>query len=81
MILGTTAPLFSVTLNRVLHFTVYQNAKYAIDTAMQSAGMDSPLRIVNQPGLYPGLHTVACFTVAGAISGAVLSVVVCECYF
>lgn len=71
--IGTTAPLLSLTITRVAGFSVYQKAKYTLDGIIENATGISPLQTVNTPGSYPNLQTVACFTTAGAISGAVLT--------
>lgn len=70
---GTTAPLLSLTITRVAGFSVYQKAKYSLDGLIENATGVSPLQTVNTPGSYPNLQTVACFTTAGAISGAALT--------
>jgi hypothetical protein len=71
--IGTTAPLLSLTITRVAGFSVYQKAKYTLDGIIENATGISPLQTVNTPGSYPNFQTVACFTTAGAISGAVLT--------
>ena len=74
---GTTAPLISITVTRIVGFSVYQKAKYALDAMIETATGESPLELVNTPGTYPNLATVGCFTAAGAISGAALALVSC----
>lgn len=75
---GTTAPLIVITITRVIGFSVYQQAKYAIDGAMSRSTGDSPLALVNTPGTYPNLSTTFCFTTAGAISGVATTFFTCE---
>ena len=52
---------------------MYQKAKYSLDGIIENATGISPLQTVNTPGSYPNLQTVACFTAAGAFSGAALT--------
>jgi hypothetical protein len=62
-----------LTLTRVAGFSVYQKAKYSLDGIIENATGISPLQTVNTPGSYPNVQTVACFTLAGALSGAALT--------
>lgn len=75
---GTTAPLILLTVTRVVGFSVYQQAKYAIDGVMSRNLGDSPLALVNTPGTYPNFSTTFCFTTAGAISGAATTLFTCR---
>ena len=75
---GTTAPLVVLTITRVIGFSVYQQAKYAIDGVMSKTTGDSPLALVNTPGTYPNFSTTFCFTTAGAISGIATTIFTCE---
>jgi hypothetical protein len=68
----------SLTLTRVAGFSVYQKAKYAIDAAIEKSTGRSPLKLVNTPGTLPDWSVVTCFTAAGAVSGGVLSFLVCK---
>lgn len=52
---------------------MYQKAKYSLDGIIENVTGVSPLQTVNTPGSYPNLQTVACFTTAGALSGAALT--------
>lgn len=74
---GTTAPLILLTITRVIGFSVYQQAKYAIDGVMSRTTGDSPLALVNTPGTYPNLSTTFCFGTAGAISGIATTFFTC----
>ncbi|MCJ1299371.1 hypothetical protein MMC08_002163 [Hypocenomyce scalaris] len=75
---GALAPLFSVTVVRVVSFSVYQKAKYKYSAAIgQATGGDEPLVTVNKPGSYPSLATVACFGAAGATAGAAITTIAC----
>jgi hypothetical protein len=62
-----------LTLTRVAGFSVYQKSKYSLDGIIENATGISPLQTVNTPGSYPNVQTVACFTLAGAFSGAALT--------
>jgi hypothetical protein len=75
---GTTAPLIVITVTRVIGFSVYQQAKYAIDGVMSRTTGDSPLALVNIPGTYPNFSTTFCFTTAGAISGVATTLFTCK---
>ena len=75
---GTTAPLIVITITRIIGFSVYQQAKYAIDGVMSRTTGDSPLALVNTPGTYPNLSTTFCFTTAGAISGVATTIFTCK---
>ena len=77
---GTTAPLFMLTVTRVVGFSVYQQAKYAIDGVINNTFGYSPLAIVNTPGTFPTLSTTFCFTTAGALSGAATTLFTCKSY-
>ncbi|MCJ1308333.1 hypothetical protein MMC25_001986 [Agyrium rufum] len=75
---GVMAPLLSTTLVRTVSFSVYQQSKYTCsETIGRSTGGDEPLVIVNTPGSIPTIGTLTTFGVAGAIAGAVGSVVAC----
>jgi len=73
------APLASLTITRVAGFSVYQNAKYALDTLIEDTTGKSPLKLVNTPGTFPDWSVVTCFTTAGAISGAACTFLVSKC--
>ncbi|KAI9888288.1 MAG: hypothetical protein M1814_000760 [Vezdaea aestivalis] len=74
---GLAGPLATYALTRTLTLSVYQKSKYFIsDTIQQQTGF-SPLKHVNTLGSLPNWYTVFCFSSAGAISGAVGSVVGC----
>lgn len=70
---GTFAPLISITAYRVAGFVVYRKAKYEIDHIYENATGHSPLQWVNEPGTYPRLSTVICFSTAGMVQGAILT--------
>lgn len=75
---GTAAPVIVITITRVIGFSVYQQAKYAIDGVMSRTTGDSPLALVNTPGTYPNLSTTLCFGTAGAISGIATTIFTCK---
>jgi hypothetical protein len=75
-LVGTTAPLISITFTRISTFSVYQWAKYVVDAAIEKSTGRSPLILVNTPNTYPDVATIGCFTVAGAMTGAALTPVV-----
>jgi hypothetical protein len=56
---------------------VYREAKWVTDATIEGFTGVSPLEIVNTVGSKPDQHTIACFTVAGAIAGGVTSIYTC----
>lgn len=74
---GVWSPLLSITLVRTVSFSIYQRSKYAIDDWIYQATGSSPLVIANTKGAYPTLSTVACFGLAGAGAGAVITAIAC----
>lgn len=74
---GAMPPLLSVTAVRTISFSIYQKAKYAIDHAIFKTTGHSPLVIANAPGSYPDAYTVTCFGLAGATSGAIVTLFSC----
>merc|ERR1711939_898665 len=69
---GVGPPMISVTVVRTISFSIYQQVKYSMDRSMYGLTGQSPLAIANAPGSYPNIHTLTCFGVAGAASGAVI---------
>lgn len=74
---GVGPPMISVTTVRTISFSIYQKAKYSLDTAITKMTGQSPLVIANAPGSYPNIYTMACFGLAGAASGAVITTLSC----
>ena len=74
---GTLAPLASITLVRTVSFSIYQRAKYTLDDWIYKQTGTSPLKVANTQGALPNLSTVACFSVAGAVSGAAVTAIAC----
>ena len=72
---GTLAPLVTITATRVTGFSIYQKAKYWIDNVMENSMGVSPLNHVNMSGTYPTIYTNITFVTSGAISGAVMSLI------
>ncbi|KAI6952233.1 hypothetical protein KC355_g14029, partial [Hortaea werneckii] len=70
---GVGPPIVSVTVVRTISFSIYQHVKYTMDKTMYGMTGQSPLAIANAPGSYPNIHTLTCFGVAGAASGAVIT--------
>lgn len=74
---GSLPPLVSVTVVRTISFSLYQRAKYTIDRAMNKHLGKSPLAMANAPNGYPNVYTLACFGLAGACSGIVITTISC----
>ncbi|KAI7584820.1 hypothetical protein KC316_g6483 [Hortaea werneckii] len=74
---GVGPPIVSVTVVRTISFSIYQHVKYTMDKTMYGMTGQSPLAIANAPGSYPNIHTLTCFGVAGAASGAVITALSC----
>ncbi|KAI7013920.1 hypothetical protein KC355_g4861, partial [Hortaea werneckii] len=74
---GVGPPMVSVTVVRTISFSIYQHVKYTMDKTMYGMTGQSPLAIANAPGSYPNIHTLTCFGVAGAASGAVITALSC----
>ena len=76
---GSLAPLVSVTLVRTISFSIYQKAKYKYSAAIgRATGHDEPLVVVNRPGSIPTPGTLACFAAAGATAGAAITLLACQ---
>jgi solute carrier family 25 (mitochondrial carnitine/acylcarnitine transporter), member 20/29 len=73
MAAGTWAPLASLTITRTMSFSIYRQAKYKLDSMIESVTGSSPLQHVNKTGTYPNLSTVVCFAGSGAIAGGLLA--------
>ncbi|KAI9804040.1 MAG: hypothetical protein M1833_000321 [Piccolia ochrophora] len=78
---GVAAPMASITFVRTLAFSIYQKSKYTYSAWFEKATGKAPLVIVNTPGSYPTLSTVACFGAAGATSGALVTAISCPFEF
>jgi solute carrier family 25 carnitine/acylcarnitine transporter 20/29 len=74
---GVIPPIISVTMVRTISFSIYQRAKYASDDAIKRMAGKSPLALANAPNSYPSLYTLGCFGSAGALSGAVITLISC----
>nr|XP_023907949.1 uncharacterized mitochondrial carrier C29A3.11c-like [Quercus suber]POF16500.1 putative mitochondrial carrier c29a3.11c [Quercus suber] len=74
---GVLPPMCSVTIVRIVSFSLYQKTKYAYDGYLTRMTGKSPLAIANAPGSMPTLSTIACFSTAGATSGAILTTISC----
>ncbi|KAI9884653.1 MAG: hypothetical protein M1823_003573 [Watsoniomyces obsoletus] len=74
---GSAAPLFSITLVRTVSFSIYQKAKYVYSSWIERVTGSSPLIIINTPGSYPTLSTIACFAAAGATAGGMITTIAC----
>jgi hypothetical protein len=55
--------------------SIYQRAKYASDDGIKRMTGKSPLSLANATNSYPSLYTLGCSGSAGALSGAVITVV------
>ena len=67
-----------MTVVRTLSFTLYQKAKYRYSAIFKSITGESPLDIANAVGRYPNFSTVACFGLAGATTGSLVTVIACK---
>ncbi|KAF2467097.1 mitochondrial carrier [Lindgomyces ingoldianus] len=74
---GVWSPLASITLVRTVSFSIYQKSKYALDEWIYRATGSSPLVIANTRDALPTLSTIACFGLAGATAGAVITTIAC----
>lgn len=74
---GVIPPMISVTVVRTISFSIYQRAKYASDDGIKRMTGKSPLAMANAANSYPNFYTLACFGSAGALSGAVITMVSC----
>lgn len=67
----------SVTLVRTISFSLYSRSKRVVDYYITQITGRSPLELANKRGQSPTMSTIACFTGAGAIAGAVITCVSC----
>ena len=74
---GVGPPVVSVTIVRTISFSLYQRMKYILDDKITTVTGHSPLAIANAPGSYPNAYTLACFGMAGAASGALITTLSC----
>ncbi|PSN63966.1 mitochondrial carrier [Corynespora cassiicola Philippines] len=74
---GVWSPLASITLVRTVSFSIYQKSKYALDDWIYQATGSSPLVIANTKDALPTFSTIACFGLAGANAGAVITTIAC----
>lgn len=75
---GALPPLASITIVRVINFTVYQRAKHAFSDAVERVTGVSPLVSYNTPGSMPTLSTVSCFMFSGMIAGLAATPLACN---
>ncbi|KAI1935394.1 hypothetical protein LOZ58_005014 [Ophidiomyces ophidiicola] len=74
---GALPPLASVTIVRVINFTVYQKVKYMVSDAIESATGTSPLIYYNTPGSLPTFATLATFMIGGMAAGLAAAPLAC----
>ncbi|KAM0711613.1 hypothetical protein Q7P35_000980 [Cladosporium inversicolor] len=74
---GVLPPMISVTVVRTISFSIYQRAKYTADDGIKRMTGKSPLALANATNSYPSIYTLACFGSAGALSGAVITLISC----
>jgi hypothetical protein len=75
--LGALPPLASVTVVRVVNFTVYNAFKDIISDNVERITGSNPLDHYKQPGSTPTLTGVLTFTTAGLVAGLVASPIAC----
>lgn len=76
--IGALPPLASITIVRVINFTVYQKVKYFVSDTIEQATGTSPLVYYNTPGSMPTLGTLATFTIGGMAAGLAAAPLACE---
>ncbi|KAJ6169589.1 hypothetical protein N7497_002432 [Penicillium chrysogenum] len=74
---GALPPLASVTVVRVVNFTVYNAFKDIISDNVERVTGSNPLDHYKQPGSTPTLTGVLTFTTAGLVAGLVASPIAC----
>ena len=74
---GVLPPLVSVTVVRTISFSIYQRAKYTADDGIKRLTGKSPLALANAANSYPSIYTLGCFGSAGAVAGAVITLISC----
>ncbi|KAL1957152.1 hypothetical protein VTO42DRAFT_6295 [Malbranchea cinnamomea] len=74
---GALPPLVTITVVRVINFTVYQRVKHAFSDAVERATGESPLVSYNTPGSIPTLSTVSCFMFSGMVAGLAAAPLAC----
>ncbi|KAJ5790414.1 uncharacterized protein N7518_007425 [Penicillium psychrosexuale] len=74
---GALPPLASVTVVRVVNFTVYNAFKDIIADSVERITGSNPLDHYNKPGSLPTVTGVLTFTTAGLIAGLVASPIAC----
>lgn len=75
--IGALPPLASVTVVRVVNFTVYNAFKDIIADNVGRITGSNPLDQYNKPGSIPTVTGVLTFTTAGLIAGLVASPIAC----
>ncbi|KMU72298.1 hypothetical protein CISG_02947 [Coccidioides immitis RMSCC 3703] len=74
---GALPPLASVTIVRVINFTVYQKVKHMVSDTIEQATGTSPLVYYNTPGSVPTLATLTTFTIGGMAAGLAAAPLAC----
>jgi len=74
---GVGPPLISATVVRTFSMSVYQGLRKTYDRAIHDMTGVSPLEQAETPGRYPSIFTIACFSAAGATSGAITTTFAC----
>ncbi|GAB7345452.1 hypothetical protein MBLNU457_3782t1 [Dothideomycetes sp. NU457] len=74
---GVMPPVVSVTIVRTFSFTLYSKTKTHVARVVEKVTGENPLVIASTPNRSPTLGTVACFGIAGAISGGTVSAFAC----
>lgn len=75
---GALPPLASITIVRVINFTVYQKVKYFVSDTIEQATGTSPLVYYNTPGSMPTLGTLTTFTIGGMAAGLAAAPLACK---
>jgi len=71
------APMCTITLARTMSFSTYNHSKHAMASWVHSTTGFNVFEHTHTKGSYPNLYTIGCFGVAGAVSGAALSIFAC----
>ncbi|KAE9973958.1 hypothetical protein EG328_004081 [Venturia inaequalis] len=74
---GMMTPLVTASATRILSLHYYQTGKYWMDEELEKRTGESPLTRCNDITKSPNWNTIACFSAAGAFSGAVGTLVAC----
>lgn len=74
---GVVPPLMSIMAVRTVSMSAYQKFKYFFDDVIYKATGTSPLAQANAPNAKPTFHTILCFGLSGAASGALITHIAC----